>query len=108
MAAAAKRRGRSREAGANGDRATSGAHQRTGTLSRWGNSLGVRIPREAVERLGLEAGARVTVELGEDSITIRPARARRKWHLRDLLQGVTPSKVGGEFNWGDPVGKERL
>lgn len=89
-------------------RSTAAPVQRNGTVSRWGNSLGIRIPREAVERLRLVAGAEVTLEVADDAITIRPARARRKWKLADLLKGVTPAKVGGELDWGAPVGKERV
>ena len=80
--------------------------QRNSTLSRWGNSLGLRIPQEAADRLKLKAGARVSVELGPDSITIRPVRRGRKWTEAALLKGVTPEMVGGEVDWGPPVGKE--
>lgn len=80
--------------------------QRNSTLSRWGNSLGLRIPQEAADRLKLKAGARVSVELGADSITIRPLRKGRKWTEADLLKGVTPEMVGGEADWGPPVGRE--
>jgi antitoxin MazE len=79
---------------------------RNSTLSQWGNSLGLRIPQEAADRLKLKAGARVSVELGADSITIRPLRKSRKWTEADLLKGVNPEMVGGEADWGAPVGKE--
>lgn len=83
--------------------------QRDGTVSQWGNSLGFRIPKEAADRLGLSPGAQVTIEVADDSITIRPARPRRrKWRLADLLKGVTPAKVGGEWDAGAPVGREIL
>ncbi|HSV16169.1 MAG TPA: AbrB/MazE/SpoVT family DNA-binding domain-containing protein [Tepidisphaeraceae bacterium] len=82
---------------------------RRSTLSQWGNSLGLRIPQEAAAQLQLKAGEQVSVEVGQDAIIIRPARRRRrKWALSALLKGVTPVKVGGEFGWGEPVGKERL
>jgi antitoxin MazE len=75
-------------------------------VSRWGNSLGLRIPQEAADRLNLKAGARVSVEVGDDSITIRPVRPRKRWSEAALLRGVTPAMVGGEVDWGGPVGKE--
>ncbi len=79
---------------------------RDATVSRWGNSLGLRISREAAHRLKLKAGARVSVECGDDCLTIRPVGRRRKWTEAELLKGVTPEAVGGEVNWGGPVGKE--
>jgi antitoxin MazE len=82
---------------------------RQSTISQWGNSLGIRIPQEATEHLQLKAGEKVQLEVGADSITIRPnRRRRRKWTLKALLKGVTPAKVRGEFDWGRPVGKELL
>jgi len=82
---------------------------RNSTVSKWGNSLGVRIPQDAAERLDLKAGEKVHMEVGEDSITIRPVRRRRrKWTLKALLKGVSPRNVGGEFDWGPPVGKELI
>lgn len=78
---------------------------RKSTVSQWGNSLGLRIPREAVERLQLKAGEAVTLEVNEDSITIRPNHRPRKWTLDELMRGVASQKVG-EWPWGAPVGKE--
>ena len=77
---------------------------RASTLSRWGNSLGLRIPREAAERLKLAAGTRVSVEIHDGAIVVRPLR--KKWSEADLLRGVTPEMVGGEAVPGRPVGKE--
>lgn len=83
--------------------------QKTGTLTRWGNSLGLRIPNEGVRQLGLKAGESVSVEIGAGAITIRPARRRRqRWTLDALLKGVTPEIVRGEVDWGGPLGKEML
>lgn len=39
-------------------------------------------------------------------ITIRAGKRRKKWTEAELLRGVTPDMVGGEIDWGDPVGKE--
>jgi antitoxin MazE len=81
---------------------------RHSTLTQWGNSLGLRIPTEGVQRLGLKAGEAVSVEIGDEAITIRPVQQRRRWTLDALLEGVTPEIVGGEVDWGGPVGKELL
>jgi antitoxin MazE len=81
---------------------------RNSTLSQWGNSLGMRIPQEAVDTFGLRAGAQVEIEVTDETITIRPTRTRKKWRIEDLVKGVTPDKVGGELKLGPPVGKELL
>ncbi len=81
---------------------------KSGKLARWGNSLGLRIPREAADRLNLKEGAAVSLEIGAESVTIRPMRLRKKWTEAELLKGVTPDIVKGEIDWGGPVGKEAL
>ena len=81
---------------------------KNGKLARWGNSLGLRIPREAVDRLNLKDGADVRLEIGADSVTILPTRLRKKWTEAELLKGVTPEMVKGEIDWGTPIGKEVL
>ncbi len=77
---------------------------RSGKVARWGNSLAFRIPQEVAERLNLTDGGRISLEVDGSSFTVRPVR--RKWTEAELLQGVTPEMVGGEIDWGDPVGKE--
>lgn len=73
-------------------------------LARWGNSLGFRIPRDVVDQLDLRDGAEVDIEVGPGCLTIKPAR--KKWTEAELLRGVTPEIIGGEVDWGGPVGKE--
>lgn len=80
--------------------------EKTGKVSRWGNSLGLRIPREAVEHLHLRAGLEVNLEIGSEQLIIRPAKRRKKWTEAELLKGVTPEMCGGEVDWGPPVGRE--
>jgi antitoxin MazE len=81
---------------------------KNGKVARWGNSLGLRIPREAVDRLNLKDGADVSLEIGPNSVIIRPTRLRKKWTEAELLKGVTPEMIKGEIDWGGPVGKEVL
>jgi antitoxin MazE len=80
--------------------------RRKSTVSRWGRSLGLRIPQEAVDQLNLKAGEQVSMELAEDRITIKRSRSGKKWPEAALLKGVKPEMVGGEVDWGGPVGKE--
>jgi antitoxin MazE len=83
------------------------ASTRSSRIAKWGNSLGVRIPQEAAKQLHLQDGGQVSVEVMKDSLVIRPVRrARKKWTEKELLKGVTPEIVGGEMDWGPPVGKE--
>ena len=87
------------------------------TLVKWGNSQGVRIPKEACEELELELGARGTMEVDIEGkkliITFEELRPKRKYRrrsfatLEELAQGWDGSRVGEE--WGGPdVGAEEV
>jgi antitoxin MazE len=73
-------------------------------VARWGNSLGLRIPKDVAQRIGLRAGARVDVETEGNRIIISPARPR--YVLADLLKGMTPKAMREAFDWGPDRGRE--
>jgi len=74
-----------------------GAVEKVSKVARWGNSLGVRIPRDGVDQLKLKEGESVNVRVKGDTITIRRAKARRKWTEKELLKGVTPDMCGPDL-----------
>lgn len=75
-------------------------------LDRWGNSLGVRLPKGIAESAGLQIGDAVDVAFQDGTITIKHARPR--YALAELLEGMTPDTVHPEVDWGEPVGAETL
>jgi antitoxin MazE len=82
------------------------------TLQKWGNSQGVRLPKQMTESLGIQAGAKVELELSADgeSLTIRPAKASRavrgRYRINDLLAASGEDAFAGEIDWGKPEGRE--
>ena len=73
-------------------------------VARWGNSLGLRIPKDVAQKTGLREGARVDVQAEADRIVISPARPR--YVLADLLRGMTPEGMRQAFDWGPDRGRE--
>jgi antitoxin MazE len=71
-------------------------------VSRWGNSLGLRIPRDIASRAGLREGDRVEAEA--ERIIVSPARPR--YILAELLQGMTPEAMREAFDWGPDKSRE--
>mgnify|MGYP001297429453 CR=1 FL=1 len=56
-------------------------------ISKWGNSLALRIPAEVVRRLGLREGATVQAQLSIDgTLSIRPAQWNRKSFAIELAE----------------------
>ncbi|HYC66134.1 MAG TPA: AbrB/MazE/SpoVT family DNA-binding domain-containing protein [Reyranellaceae bacterium] len=60
-------------------------------IAKWGNSLGLRVPRDIAARLGLTEGARVDIEASEDGRII-VTRSRRRFTLDELLSGMAPER----------------
>jgi antitoxin MazE len=73
-------------------------------VSRWGNSLGLRIPKDIAARVGLREGTRVEIEAEGERIVISPAR--RRYTLAELLEGMTPEAMREAFDWGPDRGRE--
>jgi len=74
-------------------------------VQKWGNSLGLRIPKSFAEQAGVEAGSEVDLSVEDGELVVRPRRVPR-YDLKDLLQGVTAKNVHKEVETGDPVGRE--
>jgi antitoxin MazE len=84
-----------------------GSVDKISKLAKWGNSLGFRIPREAVELLKLTEGVSVKVRVKNDTITISRDKSRKKWTEAELLKGVTPEICGPDLI-PDRAGRELL
>ncbi|MSO98742.1 MAG: AbrB/MazE/SpoVT family DNA-binding domain-containing protein [Rhodospirillaceae bacterium] len=73
-------------------------------VSQWGNSLGIRIPKDIASRIGLTDGARVEVAIEGNRIVISPDRP--VYALDELLKGMTPQAMHSAFDWGPDIGRE--
>ncbi|HJU16666.1 MAG TPA: AbrB/MazE/SpoVT family DNA-binding domain-containing protein [Stellaceae bacterium] len=73
-------------------------------VARWGNSLGLRIPKDIAAQMGLCAGTRVEIVAEGERIILTPAR--RRYVLAELLEGMTPQAMREAFDWGPDRGRE--
>lgn len=75
-------------------------------VSKWGNSLGVRVPRDVAARAGLKEGERVEMEgYADGRIVITPSR--RRFTIEELVAGMTPENEHPLEDDG-PVGDELI
>ncbi len=75
------------------------------TLSKWGNSLAIRIPSALLKEASLSEGDSLALDLDSNgSIVLRPRRKR--YELSQLVSQITPKNRHKETDWGPPQGEE--
>lgn len=77
------------------------------TIQKWGNSQGIRIPKQLLEDLNLRESDRVEIDRQQDAIIIRKAGKKHKT-LEERLAGFKGSYEFSEWDTGSPVGNEVL
>ncbi len=74
-------------------------------ILKWGNSLAIRIPKVMADELKLGDGASVQMSMKEQALVIEPV-PESTWSLEALLAGVTDENRHGEWDSGEPMGRE--
>jgi antitoxin MazE len=72
-------------------------------IAKWGNSLGLRLPKRLADELGLVPGADVEIEKDGTRLTIErvPHRKIPHYRLEDLLAQIKPGQQPPPFeDWG--------
>jgi antitoxin MazE len=73
------------------------------TLSKWGNSLAVRIPKDALEDFDLHEGDLLDVVTEDGRLVLLPIADSPT--LDELIAQITPDNIHGEI-FRTPVGAE--
>jgi antitoxin MazE len=74
-------------------------------IAKWGNSLGLRLPKSVALEAQLDEGDTVTVSVRNGAIVVRPTRPT--YSLDALVAKMTPRNRHHETDWGAaPVGRE--
>lgn len=82
------------------------------TISRWGNSLSVRIPRKVSNTLGLANRDKLSYKVENNKIVLTPQK--KESPLRKMFDGFDADAYfkdehgNKEIDWGQPQGKEIL
>lgn len=76
-------------------------------IQKWGNSQGIRIPKQLLALASLKEGDEVELIAEYDKIIIRRARSvEKKYTLQELFADYQAEEHPGEVDWGPPAGKE--
>ena len=76
-------------------------------IQRWGNSQGLRIPKEVLAEARIEVGDEVEVRAVDGKLVVTPLRfVRGRLALADLIAAIPPGTPAHEVDWGAPEGDE--
>jgi antitoxin MazE len=74
-------------------------------IQKWGNSLGLRIPKALAQDAQVGPGTEVDLSVQEGRLVVRPLE-RCAYRLDELLGEVRPENLHGEVETGPAVGRE--
>ena len=75
-----------------------------GRVSRWGNSLAIRIPSSMKDVVGLDEGSAVDLTVVDGRLLVTPVGG--DYRLEDLVAGIDDLNRHSETDWGEPAGIE--
>lgn len=78
-------------------------------VAKWGNSLGLRLPKAAAEAAGLEPGVEVDVTVEGRDLRIRRPLPIKRYRLEDLvaeMKRLGPENEPETLDWGPDRGSE--
>ena len=74
-------------------------------VRKWGNSLGVRIPKPVAREAHVTEGMNVDIREEKNRLVIIPVK-RPQYELGQLLKRVSKKNLHQEIDFGGPEGKE--
>lgn len=76
-------------------------------ITKWGNSLGFRIPRAVADSLDIQAGDMLELSPAKGGLLVKKAvPAGKRYALADILASFSPATSHAEIDFGKPQGEE--
>ena len=75
-------------------------------VAKWGNSLGVRLPKAAVDAVGVTSGTDLDLTVENGEFRLRAIPRVTSYRLADLLDQIDPKNVPEMIDFGPDVGAE--
>jgi antitoxin MazE len=72
-------------------------------VQRWGNSLGVRVPKEIARRAAIQEGSELEVSFNQGRVIFQSEKVPS---LKQLLAQIRPGNRPELAEWGQSVGRE--
>jgi antitoxin MazE len=78
-------------------------------IAKWGNSLGVRLPKAAVDAAGLQPGSEVQIIVEGRDLRLKPSNKIPRYSLKDMvaeMKRLGPENEPETVDWGPDRGSE--
>ena len=75
-------------------------------IRSWGNSQGIRIPKNVLEKMQLKISDVLDLEIKDDTIVLRKQFVHKSFEER--LADYNGEISVCDFDWGEPAGREIL
>jgi antitoxin MazE len=76
-------------------------------VQKWGNSQGLRLPKQMLEEVRISVGDDVDVTTRDGVIVVAPVKkVRGKHSLQELVLRIPKGYAADELDWGESVGRE--
>lgn len=76
-------------------------------ITKWGNSLGFRIPRGIADSLDIRVGDTLELAPADGGLLLKKASHRgKRYALTDILDSFASSSIHTEVDFGNPQGEE--
>jgi antitoxin MazE len=76
----------------------------TQKITKWGNSLGIRLPQPIVQQSGWKEGEQLAITVKDEQIIL--SLARPKYSLAELPGSAKPENQHAEIDWRSGQGEK--
>lgn len=76
------------------------------TINKWGNSQGIRFPKELLKKLHAQIGSSLNVEYENGKVIIEPIITPKKYNIHELVKNIEAKDKQEEIDWGKAEGNE--
>ncbi|MEW6624403.1 MAG: AbrB/MazE/SpoVT family DNA-binding domain-containing protein [Bacillota bacterium] len=75
-------------------------------IQKWGNSQGIRIPKQLLAIASIKEDDEVELIAEYDKIIIRRAKKEKNYTIQELFAEYNTEHAPEEEEWGPPMGRE--
>ena len=76
------------------------------TINKWGNSQGIRFPKDLLKKLHAQIGSSLKVEIQDGKIILEPVFVPKIYDIHELAKQIEVVEKQEEVSWGVAEGKE--